>query len=148
MAPLQKRAWIGLGIGLISGLGILLVVLIKGATNFNDDTAMRLMIDGFWVGGLALYGLSIGVTRRKRGKKEILRDERDEAIMARAGQVQILAIIVSLVIWAIALTEVYWDDGQIPIVFPYLMFIFTLVVNIIAQALGILLGYWRASLDG
>ena len=148
MAPLQKRAWLGLGIGLISGLGILLVVLIKGATNFHDDTGMRLMIDGFWIGGLVLYCASIFVTRRKNGQKEILRDERDEAIMARAGQVQILAIIVSLVIWAIALTEVYWDDGQIPIVFPYLMFIFTLVINIIAQALGILLGYWRASLDG
>ncbi len=148
MAPLQKRAWLGLGIGLVSGIGILLVVLIKGATNFHDDTGMRLLIDGFWIGGLVLYCASIFVTRRKNGQKEILRDERDEAILARAGQVQILAIIVSLVAWAIALTEVYWDDGQIPIVFPYLMFIFTLVINIIAQAIGILLGYWRASLDG
>ncbi len=148
MAPMQKRAWLGLGIGLVSGLGILLVLLIKGATNFHDDLSMRLWLDGFWVGGLMLYCLSIFVTRRKRGHAEILRDERDEAIMARAGQVQILAIIISLVIWAIALTEIYWDDEQIPIVFPYLMFMCTLIVNIIAQALGILLGYWRASLDG
>jgi hypothetical protein len=107
MAPLQKSAWLGLGIGLISGIGILLVVLIKGATNFHDDTGMQLFIDVFWVGGLALYCASILVTRRKNGQKEVLRDERDEAILARAGQVQILAIIVSLVIWAIALTEVY-----------------------------------------
>ena len=59
-----------------------------------------------------------------------------------------LAVIFSLVAWSIALTESYWDEGQIPVIFPYLMFMSTLIVSTLAQSIGILIGYWEMERNG
>ena len=80
---------------------------------------------------------------RGSGRKRALRDERDEAIIRRATQAQLLGTIGVVVAWSIALTEVYSDRGEIPIVFPNLIFWTVIVVNMLAQALGILIGYRR-----
>jgi len=57
--------------------------------------------------------------------------------------VQLWADFISLVVWSIALTEIYWDQGQIPVIFPYLIVMSCLIVNILAMSVGILIGYWR-----
>ena len=74
------------------------------------------------------------------------RSERDRFIVVRATKVQLLAVIFSLVIWMIGLTEIYWDQGAIPIVFPYLILMSTLIVSTLAQSIGILIGYRRGEL--
>ena len=63
--------------------------------------------------------------------------------MDRAPRVQWLAVIFSLVAWTITLTEVYWEQGEIPVIFLYLIFISILIVSTLAQSIGILIGYWR-----
>ena len=81
---------------------------------------------------------------RKRG----MVDERDRLIMDRAPRVQWLAVVFSLVAWTIALTEIYWEQGQIPVVFLYLIFMSVLIVSTLAQSLGIIIGYWRMDRNG
>ena len=75
-------------------------------------------------------------------------DERDLAIMRRAPLIQLWAVLLSLVAWTIGLTEVYWNEGAVPVLFLYLIFFSGLMVSTIAQSLGVLIGYWRMNRNG
>ena len=142
MAPLQKRALYGLVFGVIWAIAIIVVFILKGGVSaFNEDQGFRLIIDGLWIGGLIFYLLLFETIVRKQNQV----DERDRLIMNRAPRVQWLAVIFSLVIWMIALTESYWDQGQIPVIFLYLQFMSILIVSSVAQSAGILIGYRRRS---
>ena len=138
MAPLQKRALYGLAFGVIWAVAIIVVFIVKGGViTFSEDQGFRLIIDGLWIGGLIFYGISM-LTLRKHSQV----DERDKLILSRAPGVQLWAVIFSLVIWAIVLTESYWNQG-IPPIFMYLVVMSTLIVSAVAQSIGILIGYWR-----
>ena len=138
MAPLQKRALYGLAFGVVWAVAIIVAFLVKGGVStFSEDQGFRLIIDGLWVGGLIFYGILM-LTLRKQSQV----DERDRLILGRAPVVQLWAVIFSLVIWTIVLTESYWDQG-IPPIFMYLVFMSTIIVSAVAQSIGILIGYWR-----
>ena len=138
MAPLQKRALYGLAFGVVWAVAIIVVFIVKGGVStFSEDQGFRLIIDGLWVGGLIFYGILM-LTLRKQSQV----DERDRLILGRAPVVQLWAVIFSLVIWTIVLTESYWDQG-IPPIFMYLVFMSTLIVSAVAQSIGILIGYWK-----
>ena len=140
MAPLQKRACYGLVIGLVFAVALLVVFIMKGGiSTFSEDMGFRVIIDVLLVGGLIANLIIVNLSLRKRG----MVDERDRLIMDRAPRVQWLAVVFSLVAWTIALTEVYWEQGQIPVIFLYLIFMSVLIVSTLAQSVGILIGYWR-----
>ena len=140
MTPLQKRALYSLVIGIVFAIALLVVFITKGdVTTFHEDLGFRVTVYALWIGGLVAYFIVMNLTLRKTGQV----DERDRLIMGKAPVVQLWAVILSLVAWMIALTEIYWDKGQIPVIFPYLILISTLIVSTLAQSLGILIGYWR-----
>jgi hypothetical protein len=143
MTPLQKRAWFGLAIGVVMVAAILAVFIVKGVAAYDEDKGMRLIVMGLFVGGLALYALTFSFTRRKSGQEGVWRDERGEVIMRKAVNVQLWAVIISLVVWMIVLSEIYWDQGQMPVIFLFLIAMSSLIVNMLAQAIGILIGYRR-----
>ena len=129
-----------LGIGLVLAIALIIVFTLKGdVTTFDEDLGFRLIVYALWVGVPLAYLIVVNLTLRKPGQV----DERDRLIIGRAPQVQLLAIIFSLVAWIIVLTEIYWDRGQIPVVFLTLILISTLIVSTLAQSVGILIGYWR-----
>ena len=131
-------------IGLVFAVALLLVFVTRGdVTTFDEDLGFRAIVYALWVGGLVAYLIVMNLTLRKPGQI----DERDRQIMDRAPKTQLLAVIFSLAAWSIALTEVYWDQGQIPVIFATLMLISTLVVSTLAQSVGILIGYWRMGRD-
>jgi len=138
MAPLQKRALYGLAFGVVWAIAIIVVFIVKGGVStFTEDQGFRIVIDVLWVGGLIFYGILM-LTLRKQSQV----DERDRLILGRAPVVQLWAVIFSMVIWTIVLTESYWDQG-IPPIFMYLVFMSTIIVSAVAQSIGILIGYWR-----
>lgn len=145
MAPLQKRALYGLLFGIVWAAALILVFILKGgAAAFDEDTAFRLLIDGLWIGGLVVYLVLFQTIVRKPGQF----DERDKAVMDRSAKIQWMALLFSMVGWIIGLSEHFHETGQVPIIFLYLMFIFTLLVSAVAQAAGILIGYWRLGHNG
>jgi uncharacterized membrane protein len=141
-APLQRRAWWGLGIGVVATVLILSVFFTKGVASFHEERGTRLLVLGIFLAGVAAYLIAVALTHHQTGG-EILMDERDRMIMNRAPAVQLIAVLISLAIWSIVLTEMYWDQGAVPIVYPYLIFWSVFIVNILAGAVGILLGYRR-----
>ena len=140
MAPLQKRALYGLIFGIAWAVAIIIVFITQGGINsFNADPSFRLIVNGLWIGGLVVYLVLFRTIMRKPGQF----DERDKLVMDRAPRVQWIAVIISLVVWMITLSEIYHEIGQIPVVFLYIIFMSSLIVSSIAGSAGILIGYWR-----
>jgi len=140
MAPLQKRAWYSLVIGLVFAIVLVIVILVKGdITAFDEDLGFRLIVYAAWIGVPLVYLITVNLSLRKPEQL----DERDKLIMGRAPAVQFLGVIFSLVAWVIALTEIYRDEGQVPIIYLNFIMISTLIISTLAQSLGILIGYWR-----
>ncbi len=130
MAPLQKRALYGLVLGVVWVIAIVIVFIA-----FSEDTGLRLILVVLFVGGTIANFLVM----RKPGQV----DERDKLIRDRAPNVQLLAVFIALAVWSFSLTRFYRDEGQIPVDFPYIMLYSLFIVNVLAQALGILISYWR-----
>ena len=140
MAPLQKRALYSLGIGIALAIALIVVIIVKGdVTTFDEDLGFRLIVYAVWVGVPLAYLIVVNLTLRKPEQL----DERDRLIMGRAPQVQLLAVIFSLVAWVIVLTEVFHDQGQVPVIYLTFIMISTLIISTLAQSPGILIGYWR-----
>ena len=140
MAPLQKRAWYSFTIGLTFTIAIIVVFTIKGGiSTFNEDQSYRIIVDVLWIGALLASLLMAGITFRKPGQL----DERDKLIMLKAQNIQLLAIMFSLVVWVISLPEIYHTEGQIPVAFIYLIYMSVLLVMTLSQAIGVLIGYRR-----
>ena len=145
MAPLQRRALYALLLEIVWAIAIIVVFIEKGsASRYDIDSGFRLLMDGIWVGGLILYWWLFSSISRKPSQF----DERDKLVMERSSKAQWLAVVLSLVAWVIGLSETFHIQGQVPIIYLYLIFFSTLIVSTLAQSVGILLGYWRMNRNG
>lgn len=137
MAPLQKRALYSFVIGLILTTAIMAVFVAQGdITEFDTNLNLRLILYAAVVGVPLIYLILMNITLRKPTQV----DERDKLIIEKSGKVQWIAVIFLLVAWTIALTEIYGDQGQVPIVFLNLILPSTIIISTLALSLGILLG--------
>jgi hypothetical protein len=142
MAPMQKRACWGLGLGAAFAAAFIVVFFAMGGIDkFDTHASFRLIVDVLAIGALVVNLVVVNVPLRKPG----MADERDIKIIDRAPRVQWLAAIFTLVAWTIGLTERYHASGLVPSVYLYVVFLSVLVVSTLAQSLGILIGYWRMS---
>ncbi len=145
MAPLQKRALLCLVIGLVFTIALITAFALEGdITAFNRDATLRWITYAALIGVPLTYLILIDLTLRKPTQL----DERDRLIILKSGRAQWLAAVLSLAAWMIILTEVYQEPRQVPVVFLTLIMISTLIISILAQSLGILLGYWRMNRNG
>ncbi|MGB5924565.1 MAG: DUF2178 domain-containing protein [Dehalococcoidia bacterium] len=145
MAPLQKRALYSFVIGLVLTAALIAVLVMQGdITAFERDLNLRFIMYAVLIGVPLVYLILVNVTLRKPTQV----DERDRLIIERSSRAQWLAVIFTLIVWTIALTETYRNQGQVPIAFLNLIFMSTLIISTLAQSLGILLGYWRMNRNG
>jgi hypothetical protein len=145
MAPLQKRALYSLIIGLVLTVILVVVLIAQGdVTAFDRNLNLRLIMYAVFIGVPLINLILMDISLRKPTQL----DERDRIIMERSSKTQWLAIIFSLAAWMIGLTEVYHEQGQVPIAFLTLIFVSILIIGMLAQSFGILLGYWRMNRNG
>jgi len=145
MAPLQKRALYSFVIGLVLTIALVAVLIVQGdVTAFERNLNLRLIMYAVLIGVPLVYLILVNLTLRKPTQL----DERDRLIIERSSRAQWLAVIFTLVVWTIALTEIYWDQGQVPIAFLKLIFTSTLIISALAQSLGVLVGYWEMNRNG
>ena len=77
MAPLQKRAWWGLGLGLaFTAAFVLVFVLMGGIETFDTNQTFRIIINVIWIGALLTHLVIMDFTLRKPR----MVDERDRMI--------------------------------------------------------------------
>jgi uncharacterized membrane protein len=145
MAPLQKRALYSFIIGLVLTIALIAVFVAQGdITAFERDQNLRLITYAVLIGVPLIYLILVNLTLRKSTQL----DERDRLIIEKSSRAQWLAVIFTLVVWTIALTEVYRDQGQVPIVFLKLIFTSTLIISTLAHSFGVLVGYWEMNRNG
>jgi hypothetical protein len=145
MAPLQKRALYSFIIGLVLTMALIAVFVAQGdITAFERDQNLRLITYAVLIGVPLIYLILVNLTLRKSTQL----DERDRLIIEKSSRAQWLAVIFTLVVWTIALTEVYRDQGQVPIVFLKLIFTSTLIISTLAHSFGVLVGYWEMNRNG
>lgn len=145
MAPLQKRALYSFIIGLVLTIALIAVLVAQGdITAFERDLSLRLVMYAVLVGVPLIYLVLMNLTLRKPTQL----DERDRLIIERSSRAQWLTVIFTLVAWTIALTEIYQEQGQVPIAFLKLIFTSTLIISTLAQSIGILVGYWEMNRNG
>ena len=138
MSTLQKRALYSLILGAILAITLVVVFVTKDVYTFDEDLSFRLIVYALWIAVPLVYLVTVNPILKKRD----MVDERDKLILERAPKVQWLAVIFSLVAWVIVLTESFGDKGEVPVIFLTLIIISTLIISTLAQALGILIGYW------
>jgi uncharacterized protein YjeT (DUF2065 family) len=143
MTGLQKRAWWGLGIGLAFTVAVVLLIASEGATDFLDDDRMRYTAMAIVFGGGALYIMVMGSSFLRRTSTDRRMDERDRVILSKVPRIQGGAVLITVGAWAVALTETYWEQKAIPLVYPYLIVWSCLIVHLLAHAAGILISYWK-----
>lgn len=148
MTPQEKRAWYGLAIGIAWTLSMVAVFLVKGVTAFDRETSMRAIVYILFAAGILAYVAMMYITGWRMSRNGVIQDERDKLILRRVPVYQMFAVLFTLAIWMVALTETYQEEGQIPIVFPYLIFYSAIVVNIVFASAGTLIAYWRARHHG
>ncbi|UCC71949.1 MAG: hypothetical protein JSV86_16510 [Gemmatimonadota bacterium] len=141
MAPQQRRAWWGLGIGLVMSVAILAVFIAKGPWTYYQDRGMRLLVLALFGVWLVAYFVMRALTGAKAGESEVVMDERDRLIQVRALSVSLVAVFLVLAAYAIGLTELYWEEKAIPIDAPYHTLWSAIVVGVLAREAGILMGY-------
>lgn len=140
-APLEKLGWVGVAVTTAVGLCLAALVVFEGASFFDENAAARGI---FWIvmwGGIAVWVGAWYAIKRTSGPAAV--DERDRAILSRSLSVESMIVLLSLVTWMIVLTEVYRDEGAVPVAYLQLIFWSTLIGGAFGRSLGIVLGYHR-----
>jgi uncharacterized RDD family membrane protein YckC len=145
MTPQLKRAWASLIIGLIFFGIVVSIVISYDPINFLEDNSVKSLVYGIVVLGVALYGIMVWFSRSKEEGMSVLIDERDRTIGLNAMKYQVWMRSVVLLIWMIALIETYEYRQSIPLVFPFFIFITTIISGALAQSIGVIIGYARGS---
>lgn len=140
-APLERLGWIGLAVTTIVGAGLAIPVVLVGTDFIDENTTARGVFWLLMVLGFGIWGASWYVIKRRSGG--VVVDERDRAILARSLSVESVIVLLMLVTWTIALTEVFSDDGVMPIAYLQLIFWSTFVGGAFGRSLGIVMGYRR-----
>ena len=144
MTALQRRALVSLVVGLAwTATLVVLFVSRGGIETFTNDDSTRVLLSVLFVLMLLFSGF-FGVPWKVRKGPGGDVDERDLAILERAPHVQLVAIMLTLAGWVIGLTEHYWEQGAVPVVWPNLMMYSALIASTLGQSLGVLIGYRRS----
>jgi len=137
--PLERLGWVGLVVTGLIGICIIVLALFVGANDFYENGVSRGIFTILLLLGMGAWFAAWRVVSRPTGRAVI--DERDRSILARSFSVETLVVILSLVAWTISLTEIYRDEGAVPIGYLQLIFWSTLVLGAFGRSLGIVLGY-------
>ncbi len=140
MPALQKRAWWSFAIGLAT-FGVIAAILAdRGAAEYWENDDLRLTVLAIFIGGLFAHVAVL--LRPSLGSRRDGFDERDRRVLSRAPHAQSAAVLIGLAAWMVYLAERFHEQGVVPLVYLYLIFGTAVLVNLIGQSAGILLGYW------
>jgi len=143
MAPQLKRAWASLIIGMIFFAIIIGIIITNEPLTFIENQSIKELVYGIMILGLLIYGVVVLFFRSHEQKSSVLKDERDHIIGMKAMKYQLWIRSLVLLIWMIALIETYDSQQSIPLVYPYFIFITTIISGALAQSFGIIVGYAR-----
>ena len=142
--PLQRLAQWGLLAGLVLLAAVVAVVLYFGPERTIEERAVRMAFTALLLTIVLVFALLSLRLRAWLRRGDGMVDERDRAILSGSSGLQSGAVLTTLVVWVIGLTESFHAVGAVPLYYLNLVFWSCLVVNLLALPLGVLLGYRRS----
>ena len=139
--PLEKLGWVGVAVTAVVGVALAILVVVAAVTGFHEEATARGIFWLLMMGGIGVWSVAWYVIKKRTGGTVV--DERDRAILARSLSVESVVVLLSLVAWTVTLTEVFWDEGAIPLGYLQLLFWSTFIGGAFGRSLGIILGYRR-----
>jgi len=121
----------------------LFIVLWSGVDRASAETGARILVTTLALAGIAAGTLPVLIARRSATRNELVLDERDEAILHRAPEIQSWTLLCSVVIWMIVLMEAFWMEGAVPLSWLTVAFWTSIVAWALALPAGIVIGYAR-----
>jgi hypothetical protein len=141
--PTERAAVLALVITSILSFLAMAIVLYHGAETWWENDTVRLTFTGILLIALLAYlGFTIRI-KQLTDRDDGSFDERDQVIMGRSSAGVGGAMMVTVAIWMIALTESHRATHLVPTYYLYLMFWSCVMMNVIASLAGILLAYRR-----
>lgn len=142
MTSLQKIAWGGLFVGVLEILAIVLLIQGRGGADvYWEDDGLRLQVLGVFLAGLILSAILLSLAALRA-------DERERGILSTGVRVQAVALLLTCALGSVYLTHRFHDAGAIPVVYAYLGLGLVFIVYMVANFLGILLGFGAARFHG
>lgn len=141
--PLQRLVQWAFAIAVALALLAAAIVMYHGPQVYWDNDRVRLTVMGVLFAMMGVF-VFVGIrtaTWLQQGDAVI--DEHDRAVMSHATTGQAGAILITLAVWQIGLAETYHGNGQVPMVFLYLIFWSCVVMALLSWLAGIVLGYRR-----
>jgi len=140
---LQKLAAWTLAIGLLLAISAGAMVATFGWETVYDADGLRLTFTFLVLTTLVVFlGMTL-LAKSWKDRGDGTLDERDQAILDRAPVAQAPAMLVTLAVWMVGLTESFRDPGAVPTSYLSLVFWSVIVINMLALPVGVLLGYRR-----
>lgn len=141
--PLQRIAWWSVGLGGLLTVAALVLVLVDGAEATYESDALRITFTLLLLAVIGVVSVTSIWARAHMQRDDGSLDERDRAILGRAPAVQAGAMLVTLAVWTVGLTEHFHEAGAVPVFYLYLVFWSCVVVDLLGLPVGVLLGYRR-----
>ena len=140
-APLQRLAIAAFFSSLVLAAAGAVIALLEGPDAYQARYGVRLLVSMLALAATISAVVPVWIARRRAAQGHIVLDERDELILARAPSYQAFAMLIVCGAWMIALTEIFWTQGSVPLAYIALSFWSVLVVWALALPAGLLLGY-------
>lgn len=141
---LQRLARRTLVVVLILTLAAVAVVALNGFEAWWNVDAVRLPATGLLVAALLVFAYYTSRIWSWTARDDGSLDERDRAIAGASAAGQGPAMLVTLAVWMIGLVETHQSTDMIPSGYLYLVFWSCLIVGVIAQLAGVVIGYRRS----
>lgn len=131
---------------IIGALTLLVVALVAyyGPLMSWQSDSIRVTATVLLVVALAVFAFYGARVQRWTARDDGRLDERDRIVLASAPAGQAPALLVTLAVWMIALTETHRTTGVVPTEYLYLVFWSCVMVSVLALLAGVLLGYRRS----
>lgn len=137
MSQTRRRAWSVMVIWTLAGAGFFLAFFSGGgAGEFDTDSARHLgaaAAVGF--GFLGWWG-ALWLTRSREG--EILTDERDLQVMARAGHATLVVVLMVIFAGTVSLWTIYEEAGSVPVGWLWFIAYGAVILAVVANSLLVL----------
>jgi hypothetical protein len=138
---LQRASRWNLGLGLLLSACAAGVLIGYGPETVYDNDNVRPVFTFLLLAILITLGAATAWLTARARKDAALLDERDRVILDRAAATQGVAMILTLVVWEVALVEHFHEAGAVPLFYVILIFWSCLVAYSLGLPLGILIGY-------
>jgi hypothetical protein len=141
-SPLQKSASAGLAIGSTLIAGILWIFHSNGgAAGYDTNPSMRMQILGLFMVSIANFTVFTVLARKSA-------DERDQAVLGWAPQVQAISVLLLVAAWCVTLPVRFHSEGSVPTIYFYLISGSAWLVYMLTYFAGVILGSWVAPRHG